>query len=44
MVRCFAKVSEEEIKTAYFYPSDLDNCIIYLHLIIVQVIEKCVFV
>ena len=25
MVRCFAKVSEEEIKTAYFYPSDLVN-------------------
>ena len=23
MARCFAKVSEEEIKTAFFYPSDL---------------------
>ena len=25
MVRRFAKVSEEEIKTAFFYPSDLVN-------------------
>ena len=25
MARCFAKVSEEEIKTAFFYPSDLVN-------------------
>ena len=25
MVRCFTKVSEEEIKTAFFYPSDLVN-------------------
>ena len=23
MARCFAKVSEEETKTAFFYPSDL---------------------
>ena len=23
MTRCFAKVSEEETKTAFFYPSDL---------------------
>ena len=25
MVRCFAKVSEEEIEEAFFYPSDLVN-------------------
>ena len=25
MARRFAKVSEEEIKTAFFYPSDLVN-------------------
>ena len=25
MARCFAKVSEEGIKTAFFYPSDLVN-------------------
>ena len=25
MARCFAKVLEEEIKTAFFYPSDLVN-------------------
>ena len=25
MARCFAKVSKEEIKTAFFYPSDLVN-------------------
>ena len=25
MARCFAKVSEEEIKEAFFYPSDLVN-------------------
>ena len=25
MVPCFVKVSEEEIKTAFFYPSDLVN-------------------
>ena len=25
MVRRFAKVSEEEIKTAFFYPADLAN-------------------
>ena len=25
MARSFAKVSEEEIKTAFFYPSDLVN-------------------
>ena len=25
MARCFAKVSEEESKTAFFYPSDLVN-------------------
>ena len=27
MARHFAKVSEEEIKTAFFYPSDLVNTI-----------------
>ena len=25
MARCFAKVSEEEIEEAFFYPSDLVN-------------------
>ena len=25
MERCFAKASEEEIKTVFFYPSDLVN-------------------
>ena len=25
MARCFAKASEEEIKEAFFYPSDLVN-------------------
>ena len=25
MAHCFAKVSEQEIKTAFFYPSDLVN-------------------
>ena len=25
MARCFAKVSEEEIEKAFFYPSDLVN-------------------
>ena len=25
MAHCFAKVSEEEIQTAFFYPSDLVN-------------------
>ena len=25
MARCFAKVLEEEIKIAFFYPSDLIN-------------------
>ena len=28
MVRCFAKVSEEEIEEAFFYPSDLVKLIL----------------
>ena len=30
MARRFAKVLEEEIKTAFFYPSDLSACFSYL--------------
>ena len=41
MARRFAKVSEEEIEEAFFYPSDLVNtktsCIIYIAYMILKI-------